>query len=697
MRLDTPLRNTLAVLLLAAVALPAGAAEKLSVYCSTGDNQWVSDWQPVDSPATVDAMFEWLHDTWGVTRVYWRGEQERIWLQQGLFRPENPRYYEWWTTWIRHLIEDVNTDDCAVRAARKRGMEIYLHTSLFDYGAPGDAGGCGQFPYGTQDKLLLAHPEWQSVDRWGERAGSGTPEFCYPELRRALVDRHVKYAAPYDGISFYTYVENMSQRYMDEYGYNEPIVREFQRRYGKDIRREPFDKAAWNRLRGEYVTQFLAELHRALAAQGKKLSVVVRPDEAHLPQRWLCIPDETLPTGGIYMDWERWVRRGLVDELLIWVGGSGTYALAERMLTVCEGTGVKVVVMSSSPLAEVWQPLRDRGLTLCSVAAPGYGIDPWAREATSPETLQSPSWRLRVQTLVDVAAGKVPATPEAAARLTDRHVLVRREALRALAALKAAACAPAVEKALGDPESSVRIAAATALGAVHGPESAERLLAALEKDEGFQFVEATIVSLIALKDTAGPALQAHARSRRWWVRAAVLRAITGLGPATARPTLLAGLQDPDYRVRYWALGGVKAFADDEATTALLQALADPTPTVQLGAAVALGDKAGQLKAPFADQAFAGLVGLFAAYGDNCRRSDKDWGWRPVGMALLRFGERGKAELEKLRDQRFDQRLAWNAYLVLHVPQDPNAVIPCPEAEAVATHDKYAPPFPGHRR
>lgn len=689
----------LSVLLMMMLIRPIFAAEKLYVYCSTGDNQWVSDWPPCDSPATVDALFEWLQKTYGVSRMYWRGEQERLWLANQEFRPENPLYRDWWTNWISHLVHEVRVEDYAIRAARKRDMEIYVFTALFDYGARGDAGGCGSFPYATQDKLLLDHPEWRPVDRWGERTAAGPPEFCYPEVRKALVDRHVKCVEGpgYDGISFYTYVENMGQRYMDEFGYNEPIVQEFRRRYGVDIRREPFDKDKWNKLRGEYVTQFLAELHAALKAKGKKLSVVLRPDQPNLAQRWLCIESEVLPTGGLYTDWETWVRRGVVDELFMWCGASNL-ELTQRVLDAARGTGVEVVMFSSSPFHERLKPLKDAGATPCSLSSPGYGMDPIALEPVSVESLRSKDWRLRVQALSEVAAGKIAAQPAAvAALLNDPQVLVRREALRTLGKLQAAEQVPAIEQALEDRESSVRTMAATALTAVNGPESAERLLAALERDGGFQYKQECLGALKAMKDAAGPALQAHQQSRRWWVRETIARVLVASDHADAPAMLRAAAADPDYRVRAWAIDGVKCFGDEQSLAVLLKALEDKTPTVQLRAAGALGEKASALSAEVSEQAFGRLSALFRAYGDGCKRSDGSWGWRVVGMALQRFGEKGQKALEQWRDQREDKWLAWNAYEVLHLPQSPHAPTITTAEEAVASHDKYAPPFPGYRR
>jgi hypothetical protein len=56
----------------AAVTQPG--EQKLYCYVSVGDCQWYSNILPMDSAATIDALFEWMANTYGVKRVYWRGE-----------------------------------------------------------------------------------------------------------------------------------------------------------------------------------------------------------------------------------------------------------------------------------------------------------------------------------------------------------------------------------------------------------------------------------------------------------------------------------------------------------------------------------------------------------------------------------------------------------------------------------------------
>src|SRR5207253_6840820 len=123
----------------------------------------------------------------------------------------------------------------------------------------------------------------------------------------------------YDGLFLYTYFENYTTRFEDEFGFNDPIVAEYQQRYGVDIRTEPFDRRTWGALRGEYVTEFLRQLHSSLQEHGRRLTVAV---SAANPDR---IQEFPLNSGRInsdlVIDWRSWVQRGLVDEIAI-MGGS---------------------------------------------------------------------------------------------------------------------------------------------------------------------------------------------------------------------------------------------------------------------------------------------------------------------------------------------------------------------------------------
>lgn len=160
----------------------------LYVYITVGDYQWETSGFPMDSAASIEALFEWMAKTYGVKRVYWRGEQDRIWLQNYAYRRENPLYCNIWG-WLRHLNENVKTNDLALAAADRYGMEIYAVEGLFEHAAQGDTGGVGCFPYPNEDRLRIEHPEWLPVDRWGERLAPGPIEFCMAMAARGWMQR----------------------------------------------------------------------------------------------------------------------------------------------------------------------------------------------------------------------------------------------------------------------------------------------------------------------------------------------------------------------------------------------------------------------------------------------------------------------------------------------------------------------------
>ena len=215
----------------------------------------------MDSKATIEAAFDVLAVDFGVTTVWWRGAQDQIWRDHCMFRKQN-RFYDQLHEWMWHLDDNEGTNRAAIEAAHKNGMKIWAVYGLLELATQADAGACIVYPYQSEDKLRIEHPEWIPVNKYGTRRQPGPIEYAYPVARKAMIDRLTKFVVDhdYDGMSFYTYVENLGLRYVDEFGYNQPIVDEFKKRYGVDIRTEDFDKEAWAKVRGEYITQFLCEL-----------------------------------------------------------------------------------------------------------------------------------------------------------------------------------------------------------------------------------------------------------------------------------------------------------------------------------------------------------------------------------------------------------------------------------------------------
>lgn len=689
-------------------------------YVTCGDNQMNLDSLPVDSPATVEAIFEFLSQTFQMKRVYWRGEQDRMWLRYHEIRPAFLRDY---FDWLDYLDDDLHLNDVAIEAAHRRGMEIYVFDGLLDLGSVADTSGDGMYPYIHEDRLRQEHPEWVPVDRWGERLCPGPIDYCYPEARKALIERYLYHVThyKYDGIFFYTYVENCGVRYYDEYGFNDPVVAEYKRRHGIDIRNGPFDKQAWYRLRGEYITQFVRELHTALSARGKKLSMALYPPTPNLPEPWDGSKVDVPQIGGVYLDWEGWVRDGIVDELFVWWRGPQK-ELAQQASDVCRGKPVEVTVAAGRPFDSEWQPLEREGVTPVGVWAPGYSLDRVNPEPSQAGDLKKSDWRWRMQALADVTKRKLDIDAAAVAALVnDPHVLVRRQAIFSLKTLGATAYVPLLEKALKDKESSVRIAAAVALASVNGPDTPRRIVEALSYDNKFQMKLACVQALSSMKELALPTILRGINDPLPAVREVCIRALAAEAPQCppdsprkverapcvhlpgnstapgAEDALISAFhKEQDQLVLYYATLALGGYHSPRVIRTLLTALPGGTPMLQMWIVQELTDMTAAMTAGQTKEMFQTLHRLFLQFGDDCKRPDAAWGWRAVGNALLACGQAGKEDLERMRTQSHDRWLAWHAYEVLYVSQTLDKVTLVTEIDAIASHAKYAPPFPGRR-
>lgn len=686
----------------------------LHAFCGTGDHLWVWDKEPVDSPATIDAMFEWMSQTYGIKRMYWRGAGEHIWDQSFKIGKETPLQYDWFAVWKHRLFEKKAINDAAVSAAKSRGMEIYVYTGLFDYGVQPDVGIIG--PYLFEHKLRIEHPEWCSVDRWGERRSPGPLSFGYPEVRRLLVKEYVDYVTKggYDGFNFYTYVENCGIRYLDEFGFEQPVADEFNKQYPEvDLRQDPLtaeQKQHWYRCRGKFVTDFLRELHAALAASGKRLSVILDSANPEYAQPWWGMPAPG--TGMIHMDWRRWVSEGIVDELWTQLGSTGDQtATLDTLMEVCEGTPVKLTVRTVNPFDPIWDPYEQAGVTpIAVITSPKNGIERLTLEPIGNDSLNSKDWMVRAQTLTDIAqrgSAEEPVKKEIA-RLaaSDSHVIVRQRAMRALGKLRMANKSAILEKGLHDRESCVRIAAADALAEASGPKSPMKLLKALEQNDGFQFKLACIETLNTLGEAARDDVKLGLRGRSATVREVCVRCLGNHAEADAQAQLVGIMMniDEEETVRYWAIDSLRrlcavgAATDAEACIAGFLSLAETerSTIVQLHAVRSIGLLTKMLTSVQRDKAYAVLTPLFRQYGDGCTRTDAAFGWRVVGNSLVALGSTGRSRLELMRREQQNRWLAWLAYEALYVPLRELKMELGTEAEAVRIHDTYAPPFPGYR-
>ena len=656
-------------------------AQVKGVFISTGDNHWLGQSLAVDTPASIADAFDMFKNVWGIQRVYWRGMQEAAWAETFTVREDSFRCAAF-DKWFGHLIKQQRLEKVAADIAHARKMELWGVSTLGDWGASADTPSFYDFPFHAECKLRLEHPEWVPVDKYGYRRQGGTIELAYPEARRALVDLHVRLAleAGYDGVLFLSYVENFSLRFQDEFGFSEPIVAEFKRRYGIDIRYEPFNRHAsrddWYRLRGEYLTAYLRELKAALKPHNIKLGMFIDPRTPRFPLLWATLPHTYCTLGHIYFDLESWVREGIVDELSVY--GNAARTAQEKTIDDClwltRGTTTEVTFMTSSPLHASWQPVYRKGPTaIITLGDDEHFLLRSSLESQSVAVLESGSLWQKMRFLSQVASGET-TVPTAAILPFVKHanVLMRRLALTALGKLGDPVAVPFLEAALMDPEIGVRCRAMQALGENHRPESTGKILAALAKFDMHPMHEAARTFLPQIKPFPRAELVRAARSNASAVvRTAAIRSIERAGVLQEDIAWLReALNDPDGYTAFSAATALSAARDNpEAVKILIWATGVPRVAVANRAATSLA-KIVQRDEPgvrlLRSEILSALERLFREMGDSCKRSDREWGYRPVGEALLACGAEGELLLNKLMAQTQDRRLSELAWRVLYI-------------------------------
>lgn len=196
---------------------------------------------------------------------------------------------------------------CCAKYARKHGLRVYAWVTVYD-----------SLYYAPPTEFFQRHPEFTWVSKDGTKHIGGVPCYAYPEVRKYRLEQ-MKELVGYDidGILLsdrsHSPWPGRSAGGGNEgargYGFNEPVVEEYVRRYGKDPRRaEPdsLDEIRFVQIKGDFLTQFLREVKAVTAAAGKKLAVTTDPR----------IADPVL-ANWMYVDAETLARERIVDELCI--------------------------------------------------------------------------------------------------------------------------------------------------------------------------------------------------------------------------------------------------------------------------------------------------------------------------------------------------------------------------------------------
>lgn len=197
---------------------------------------------------------------------------------------------------LKVVLDKIDPLEVAVREAHKQELTIYAAIDLND----------SYFP-NLENEFLEAHPELWEQARDGKSFIHGAPCYGEPAVREYMlgqVREILKYGV--DGFFFRTQSEGPSpENPAREYGYNPPVVDEYQRRYGKDPREAKpgsLDEARFVRLRGEFLTRWMREVREVTGDLPVAITLYGADSD---PER----------AGRIYVDADELVRQNLVDEL----------------------------------------------------------------------------------------------------------------------------------------------------------------------------------------------------------------------------------------------------------------------------------------------------------------------------------------------------------------------------------------------
>ncbi len=215
--------------------------------------------------------------------------------------------------------------DC-VAACHKYGMQCWAWVTVYD-----------SKYYATPDEFFQRHPEYTWVSRDGRKHIEGVPCYAYPEVREYRLNQMRELVDNYDIDGLYLSMRSHSSwpyrnQHMDPvedggsrgYGYNEPVVAEYRKRYGVDPREVPWDSLEalrFVKLKGEFLKTWLAEVHQVTRAAGVKLAMNTSLNSADpVAAGWMHVPADDL------------AREGVVDELCV-LSGAGADLNHWRLLS----------------------------------------------------------------------------------------------------------------------------------------------------------------------------------------------------------------------------------------------------------------------------------------------------------------------------------------------------------------------------
>jgi len=302
-----------AMVLFCLASEPLLAKEKIMTL-SWGDVIWQHRGQGVAQIDTPEKIRESIK-TWkskGVDKVHFRVDDFRILLFHQLYIASTSSAYHKEAAkatkeaWQRNLVQE------AVDSLKKEGITVEMYITILDEGLPPEMLGGDQNLFPWQSNFTRQNPQFLSVDR--SLPGSphkyhyGVLEYAYPEVREYMLKMITTFSDrfDFDGVFLSLRSHSPPPEHADQFGFNEPVVKEYERRYGRNILLQSFDLEKWRDLRGEYLTSFLRDFKAHLSRKGQKLAIGISQGEYIGP-----------PFGNMKLHWRQWVSEQIIDELVV--------------------------------------------------------------------------------------------------------------------------------------------------------------------------------------------------------------------------------------------------------------------------------------------------------------------------------------------------------------------------------------------
>ncbi len=639
-------------------------AYPVTLFYSSGDAIVEYKWMPMDSEATCKAGFEILRKSYNCDRILWR-EADNDWFgKYDKIRQDSPWLGDLMTDALR-INREYRNSEHACKAAKANGIQFWGIAALYDYSGKAECNSGGSMGTGAFwgiDPWLEKHPEYYMRDRAGITNMTGIIEYG-DEVREEYVRRTEEmFKGPwnkYEGMFMYSFIENMEAHYTDEYIYSDYAVKDFKKRYGVDVRTQKFDLDKYYAMRGEYITQYLRELRPVYKKYQKKLAIALNSENMEWPMLWLCgsgcwpknaAEPFILQQGKVKMDWRTWLKEGLVDELHVW-GGTGPDTKlkdVKELLAAAAGTGVKVTVYFSTDLPEKEQYLYEKGVR--RVIAPASSEDGDTTRKHPAVDIDSEDYDAVLNVLTQARRKELELPLEKITGLLLKHPnpLVRRQAANTIGTLKLKAGVAALEEAaMNDPEGSVKAMVFDALGKVNSSGSVAAMANGFGKVNTFPARMALRNALAAMEPERYADVAGSYDTNDSYYRTVLVQSWSRRNGTPEYLTVLKrAIKDPNDKVRWWAAFAFSYHSiTPENMEILYKALDDSNGAVQSRAAMTLKNMIPKMSAEMKQRVFDKLMDKYQEFGAGCKRTDYDWGWRPIGETIRDgFGSQGKKAL-----------------------------------------------------